>query len=67
MLDNLPAQDLNRRVAFIQNGRLYSLFFTPVGGATPLEPFFQGILDSFRFLEETVATATLAGSGSRWR
>lgn len=58
MLDNLPGQDLNRRVAFIQNGRLYSLFFTPLGGATPLEPFYQGILDSFRFLEETVATPT---------
>jgi hypothetical protein len=58
MLDNLPGQDLNRRVAFIQNGRLYSFFFTPLGGATPLEPFYQGILDSFRFLEETVATPT---------
>jgi uncharacterized protein YgiM (DUF1202 family) len=45
-------------VAFIQNGRLYSLFFTPLGGATPLEPFSQGILDSFRFLEETVPTPT---------
>ena len=58
ILDNLPGQDLNCRVAFIQKGRLYSLFFTPLGGATPLEPFYQGILDSFRFLEETVATAT---------
>lgn len=54
MLDNLPGQDLNRRVALIHNGRLYSFFFTPLG--EPGEAFYQGILDSFRFLDVTNPT-----------
>ncbi|MEZ4710153.1 MAG: hypothetical protein R3A44_23315 [Caldilineaceae bacterium] len=59
MLDNLPGQDLNRRVALVHNGRIYSFFFTPLGdeGAARanMEAFYQSILDSFRFLDETVA------------
>lgn len=62
LLDNLPGQDLNRRVALIHNGRLYSFFFTPLGEPGPariqMETFYQQILDSFRFLDETVPTPT---------
>ncbi|MCO6449230.1 MAG: hypothetical protein J5I90_00450 [Caldilineales bacterium] len=59
MLDNLPGQDLNRRVAFIQNGRLYSFMFAPLGdegSATrpQAEALYQMTLDSFRFLDETM-------------
>jgi hypothetical protein len=53
MLDNLPGQDLHRRVAVLHNGRLYSFFFTPLGetdeARTAFETFYQTILDSFRF------------------
>jgi len=55
VLDNLPGQDLNRRVAVIRDGRLYSFFFTPLGeegeARSAFESFYQGILDSFEFLE----------------
>lgn len=55
MFDNLPGQDFNRRLVFIHNGRLYSLFFTPLGDSeatrAKLESFYQGIVDSFRFIE----------------
>ena len=55
VLDNLPGQDLNRRVAVIHGGRLYSFFFTPLGeegeARAAFESFYQGILDSFEFLE----------------
>jgi hypothetical protein len=55
VLDNLPGQDLNRRVAVIQDGRLYSFFFTPLGetdeARAALEAFYQGVLASFRFLD----------------
>ena len=54
MLDNLPGQDLNRRVAFIKDGRLFNLFFTPLGesGAAraAMEAFYLDVLDSWRFL-----------------
>ncbi len=55
VLDNLPGQDLNRRVAVLHNGRLYSFFFTPLGETdetrAALEAFSRGVLDSFRFLD----------------
>ena len=58
VLDNLPGQDLNRRVAIIHDGRLYSFFFTPLGesGAAnaALETFYASILDSFHFLAASV-------------
>lgn len=55
MLDNLPGQDLNRRVFFIQNGRLYSFFFAPIGDEgsdtrRQAEALYQQVLVSFRFL-----------------
>jgi uncharacterized protein YraI len=62
LLDNLPGQDLNRRVLLIHNGRFYSFFFTPLGepgeARMAMERFYQGILDSFRFLAEPVPTPT---------
>ena len=55
VLDNLPGQDLNRRVVVLHNGRLYSFFFTPLGeteeARAALEAFYQGVLASFRFLD----------------
>lgn len=57
MLDQLPGQDLNRRVALLHNGRLYRFFFTPLGepgeARAAMEAFYQGVLDSFRFLDAT--------------
>jgi hypothetical protein len=50
LLDDLIGQDLNRRVALIHNGRLYSLMFMPLSPEG--EPLYQGVLDSFRFLDE---------------
>ncbi len=57
VLDNLPGQDLNRRIALIHNDRLYSFLLTPLGeteaARTAAEAFFQGVLGSLRFLETT--------------
>jgi hypothetical protein len=56
VLDNLPGQDLNRRVAVLHNDRLYSFFFTPLGeteeARAALDAFYQGVLGSFWFLDE---------------
>lgn len=58
MLDNLPGQDLNRRVVLVHNGWRYDFFFTPLGeegeARARMEAFYQGVLDSFTFLDETV-------------
>lgn len=55
LLDNLPGQDLNRRVMVIHGGRLYSFFFTPLGdddaARAAFATFYQGVLDSFRFVD----------------
>lgn len=55
VLDNLPGQDLNRRVVVLHNGRLYSFFFTPLGETdafkAALDAFSQGVLGSFQFLD----------------
>lgn len=55
VLDNLPGQDFNRRVAVLHNGRLYSFFFTPLGetdeARAAMAAFYRGILNSFTFLE----------------
>ncbi len=61
MFDNLPGQDLNRRVVLIQNGQLYAFFIMPLGEEgtatrTQAERLYQTVLDSFRFLTETVPT-----------
>jgi hypothetical protein len=60
LFDNLPGQDLNRRVAFIHNGRLYSLFFVPLGdegseARRQAELLYQQVMGSFRFLDSTAS------------
>ncbi len=56
VLDNLPGQDLNRRVVVIHHGRLYSFFFTPLGESdearSAFETFYQTVLGSLRFVSE---------------
>ncbi|MDX1520990.1 MAG: SH3 domain-containing protein, partial [Anaerolineae bacterium] len=69
MLDNLPGQDLNRRVVFIQNDRRYSLFVGPIGEEgsdirQQAEVLYQQVIDSFRFLESTGSTPTDESSES---
>ncbi len=56
LLDNLPGQDLNRRVAFLHGGSLYSLFIAPLGDEgsevrQQAEMLYQLALESFRFLD----------------
>jgi hypothetical protein len=55
VLDNIPGQDLNRRVLMIHDGMQYTLFFTPLGDTDEtramMDAFYTGILSSFRFLE----------------
>jgi hypothetical protein len=63
MFDHLPGQDLNRRVAFLQNGRLYTLFFAPIGDEDSetrrqAEALYQQVLTSFRVLNVTIPTPT---------
>ena len=49
VLDNVPGQDLMRRVLFISNGRLYDLTFSPADHAD-LEAFYSTIVDSLQLL-----------------
>lgn len=49
LLDNLPGQDLNRRVVVVHNGFVYSLMFMPLNPEA--EPFYQSVLESLRFLD----------------
>jgi len=56
LLDNLPGQDLNRRVAFLHGGTLYRLFIAPLGDEgsevrRQAEMLYQLALESFRFLD----------------
>jgi len=69
LFDNLPGQDLNRRVAFIHNGRLYNLFLAPLGeeGTETRQQaaaLYQLALDSFRFLNESAPTPTVRPIGA---
>lgn len=48
LLDNLPGQDFNRRLAAIADGRVYSLMLTPLNPEA--EPFYQGVIDSLQFV-----------------
>lgn len=55
-LDNLPGQDVNRRVAFLRDGRLYTLFLVPLGDEgseirEQAEALYRQVLDSFRFVD----------------
>jgi hypothetical protein len=48
LLDNLPGQDLNRRIVLLRNGQVYSLMFMPL--SPEAEPLYRAVLDSLRFL-----------------
>lgn len=50
LLDNLIGQDSNRRLAFVHNGRIYSLMLMPLSAEA--EPFYAAVLDSLRFTSE---------------
>lgn len=69
MLDNLLGQDVYRRVILIQNERLYSFFFSPIGEAgtatrDQAEALYQTVIDSLRFLEATTAANPDANTGA---
>jgi hypothetical protein len=56
VLDNLPGQDLNRRVVVVHNGRLYHFFFAPIGDAgsevrAQAEELYRQVMDSLRFTD----------------
>jgi hypothetical protein len=50
LFDNLPGQDINRRLVAVHNGRVYSLQLMPLSPAA--EPFYQAVLDSLRIVSE---------------
>jgi hypothetical protein len=50
VLDDVPGQDMQRRVLFVDNGRLYDLAFSPADHAA-LETFYQSIVADFKLLE----------------
>ena len=49
LLDNLPGQDLNRRVVVKHNNMVYSLMFMPL--SPEAEPMYQAVLESLRFVK----------------
>lgn len=50
VLDNVPGQDLMRRVLFVHDGRLYDLTFSPADHEQ-MAAFYQSIVDNFKLLE----------------
>ena len=61
VLDNMPGQDLHRRVVVLYGDLLYWLFFTPAGAeygevATGTEALYETIIDSLIFLSGPVAS-----------
>lgn len=63
VLDQMPGQDLNRRVIAVANDRAYSLMFMPLAPAeataatAQMEELYAGVIDSFRFLTPETAAA----------
>lgn len=49
LLDNLPGQDLNRRVVVVHDRFVYSIMFMPL--SSEAEPMYQAVLGSLRFLD----------------
>jgi hypothetical protein len=49
LLDNLPGQDLNRRVVVKHNNLVYSLMFMPL--SPEAEPLYQSVLASLHFVD----------------
>lgn len=50
ILDNMPGQDLNRRVLIVHNDRLYDLTFAPLDH-TEIEAFYQTIIADLVLVE----------------
>jgi hypothetical protein len=50
ILDNVPGQDLNRRVLIVHNDRLYDLTFSPLDHPE-IEAFYQTIIADFTLVE----------------
>jgi hypothetical protein len=47
VLDNVPGQDLMRRVLFVHDGRLFDLTFSPADHAD-MEAFYQTVVNDFQ-------------------
>lgn len=55
VIDNLPGQDINRRVVVVHDGRMYDLMFSPIGPdygevGERTEELYQLVTESFTFL-----------------
>lgn len=50
ILNEMPGQDLNRRVLIVQNDRLYDLTFAPLDHPE-IEAFYQAIISDFTLIE----------------
>ena len=50
VLDNVPGQDLMRRVLFVHNGRLFDLTFSPADHQQ-MEAFYTSTVADFKLLE----------------
>ncbi len=62
MIDNLPGQDLNRRLFVIHGEQLYSFFFAPIGDEGTVareqaEALYNSVVESFHFLLASTAGA----------
>jgi hypothetical protein len=61
MVDNVPGQDLNRRLFVVHNGRLYSFLFAPADAERPeiltqMEELYETVIGSFTFIAPTAPT-----------
>lgn len=50
VIDNLPGQDINRRVLIVHNDRLYDLTFTPMS-SPDMEAFYATIIANFALID----------------
>ena len=63
VINNLPGQNLNRRIVFVHEGLLYDLTFSPLNDAdnSELEQLIQDITDSFQFMTVVAGAPLVAG------
>ena len=65
VINNLPGQDLNRRVIFVHEGLLYDMHFSPVDAEKnpegQIEQFFNNIIDSFQLIPVVAGAPLEAG------
>ncbi|MCB8944148.1 MAG: hypothetical protein H6658_10375 [Ardenticatenaceae bacterium] len=61
MVDNLPGQDLHRRLFLVHEDRLYQMFFSPVDKPDQMQPFFDNLIASFHFVPVVAAAPLQAG------